>query len=303
MNAPLLTVITPVYNGERFIEGCLRSVISQNCPEVEHLIIDGGSTDRTLQIVKRYAQWNPHLRWVSKKDRGQSSAMNKGIVLARGKVVGFLNYDDYYQPGVLNRVLEIFETLPSPSFLAGNCNVLNDDERIVYLNKPSRLSLTNVLIGGEKNQFPFNPSAYFYHKSLHVKVGLFDESNHYTMDLDFILRALKAAHVKYMDETWGNFRYIRGTKTFQTKEDNLLDEYKMHIMNVHLEKLPGIQRAWIKMVRFLFIQRKLHYYAGRVMDCLKDPKEIHFILEKKLGHHPQFNGRKHSIKPVMHSHI
>jgi glycosyltransferase involved in cell wall biosynthesis len=274
MKTPLLTIITPVYNGERFIESCIQSVMSQNCPHVEHLIIDGGSTDRTVEIIKRYAQWNPYLRWISKKDQGQSMAMNRGIVLARSRIVGFLNYDDYYQPDILPRILENFSSLPNPSLLVGNCNVLNDNEEIIYLNKPSRLNLTNMLIGGEKNQFPFNPSAYFYHKSIHVRVGLYDESNHYTMDLDFLLRAVKVAHIKYIDETWGNFRYIKGTKTFQSKENNLLEINKTQLMNTHLAQLPLLQRWWIQMVQSMVVQRKVHYFGRRILDCLKNPRSF-----------------------------
>jgi glycosyltransferase involved in cell wall biosynthesis len=93
-----LSVITPVYNSERFIESCVRSVVEQNCPDVEHLIIDGGSTDRTMEIVKSYADLHPHIRWLSEKDKGQSDAMNKGLRLARGSLIGFLNADDFYEP-------------------------------------------------------------------------------------------------------------------------------------------------------------------------------------------------------------
>jgi glycosyltransferase involved in cell wall biosynthesis len=282
METPLLTVITPVYNGQRFIESCLLSVIDQNCPEAEHLIMDGGSTDKTVDIIKDYAQRYPHIRWISKKDNGQSAAMNNGIAESRGKVISFLNCDDYYEPAVLPRVLDIFQKLPVPSFLTGNCNVLDDNEKIVYLNKPSRLSLTNILIGGEKNQFPFNPSAYFYHRSLHEKAGFYDESDHYTMDLDFLLRAVRSAHIKYVDETWGNFRYIRGTKTFQSKENNRLEANKMRVMNVYLKELPWFQRCWISMVQFIFVQRKVHYYAGRIQDCFRNPKEIQLFILKKM---------------------
>lgn len=283
METPLLTIITPVYNDERFIGSCLQSVINQNCPDVEHLIMDGGSTDRTLKIIGRYAERNPHIRWISEKDHGQSDAMNKGISLARGHIIGFLNSDDYYEPAVLPRILRIFQRLPNPSFLVGNCNVLNDDGKITYLNKPSRLSLTNMLIGGEKNQFPFNPSSYFYHISLHEKIGLYDESNHYTMDLDFLLRAVKAAHIQYVDETWGNFRYIRGAKTFQSKENNQLEANKMLVMNAYLKELPWFHQWWIKIIQGIFVKRKVQYYAGRIKDCFRDPKEIRILILKKLN--------------------
>ena len=282
MNAPALTVITVVYNGKRFIECCLLSVINQNCPDAEHLIIDGGSVDGTTGIIDRYARRHPHVRWTSKKDGGQSAAMNQGIAMARGKIIGFLNCDDYYEPAVLPRILKIFQTLPHPSLLVGNCNVINDEGKVTYLNKPSRLSLTNILIGGEKNQFPFNPSAYFYHRSLHDKIGPYAADDHYTMDLDFLLRAVQAAHIQYVDETWGNFRHIKGTKTFQLKENNQLQINKTRVMGPYLKTLPWLQQWWIKTVRFLFIERKPHYYAGRVMDCFKNPREISNIILRKL---------------------
>ena len=286
MKIPLLTVITPVYNGERFIESCLQSVIDQGCQEVEHIILDGGSTDMTPAIIERYAKKYSHIRWISEKDKGQSSAMNKGIFLAQGRIIGFLNCDDYYQPAVLPRILNIFQKLPDPSFLVGNCNILNEDEQIVCLNRPSRLSFTNILIRGEKNQFPYNPSAYFYHRSLHEMIGPYDESNHYTMDLDFLLRMSKAAHIKYVDETWGNYRFISGTKTFQSKLDNQLRANEMRVMDVYFRELPWFHQWWVRInqpIQIFFDKHKVHYYFGRFKDCLKDPKEIQDLISKRLN--------------------
>jgi glycosyltransferase involved in cell wall biosynthesis len=96
----MISIITPVFNGEKFIASCIKNVIGQNCPYAEHIIIDGASTDSTASIVKTFADRYPHIRWVSEKDRGQSDAMNKGIALAQGTILGFLNVDDYYEPNV-----------------------------------------------------------------------------------------------------------------------------------------------------------------------------------------------------------
>ncbi len=210
----MISVITPVYNGENFIESCLKVAIDQACPEVEHIIVDGGSTDGTIEIIQQYADKYPHIRWISEKDKGQSDAMNKGIAMAKGKIVAFLNVDDYYEPNVLNRVSEIFKTLPEPSLLVGNCNVWND-KGILYINKPKKLKFADLLLGHDANPFPLNPSAYFYHTSLHQKIGLYDTNEHYAMDIDFLLRAVQVAEVKYVDEIWGNFRFFEGTKTFE----------------------------------------------------------------------------------------
>jgi glycosyltransferase involved in cell wall biosynthesis len=82
---PTVSIITPVYNGEKFISGCIESVAAQNCAGVEHIIVDGGSSDRTVHIVREKAAAHPHLRWISEPDRGQSDALNKGIGMARAE--------------------------------------------------------------------------------------------------------------------------------------------------------------------------------------------------------------------------
>jgi glycosyltransferase involved in cell wall biosynthesis len=213
-----ISVITPVYNGERFIESCLRSVAEQNCQDVEHLIIDGGSTDRTIQIVKDYAGRHPHIRWVSEKDKGQSDAMNKGLRLARGSLLGFLNADDFYEPGALAAARKIFETLPEPSLLIGNCNVIDDTGKLLWLNKPH--TRYYQLLQVWRFKMPNNPSSYFYHRSLHDKIGEFDVDEHYVMDYDFLLQAFRESNVVYVDQTFGNFRMYADNKTARAFADN-----------------------------------------------------------------------------------
>ncbi len=232
MNHPLLSIITPVYNGENYIEGCIQNVLNQNCPNVEHIIIDGESLDKTIEIIKTYSEKYSHIRWLSKKDKGQSDAMNTGIDSARGKFIGFLNVDDFYEENVLNRVVGILIQSPKNSFVAGNCQFWDENgTKLDYINKPRSIDfydLTHLKI-----KHPYNPSAYFYHKSLHKKVGYYDIDHHYLMDLDFILRISLKAKYFYFDEIWGNMRYMPGTKTYNDKESfqkikNLLAYYWNH---------------------------------------------------------------------------
>jgi glycosyltransferase involved in cell wall biosynthesis len=211
--ANMISIITPVYNGDRFIEACINVVIDQQCHGVEHIIVDGGSRDRTVEIIQKYADQYPHIRWLSEPDQGQSDAMNKGIQMAKGNILGILNVDDYYEPNVLNRALKLFESLPEPSLLVGNCQTWDHQNQLLGINKPKNLTLTDLLIY-EINPHPVNPSAYFYHTSLHHKIGLYKVDEQFAMDLDFLLRAVQVAQVKYVDEVWGNYRYIPGTKTF-----------------------------------------------------------------------------------------
>lgn len=217
---PTLSVITPVYNGEKYIQSCLENVISQECAGIEHLIVDGNSTDGTLEIVKSHAARHAHIRWISEPDRGQSDAMNKGISRAKGTLIGFLNVDDFYEPNVLRRVVEIAKGVAPPAFICGNCRIWNESGTVGHVNCPS-LHYPDVLF--RRADFPFNPSAYFYHKALHEKAGVYDVEEHYVMDVDFLLRAIPKANCVHVPEVWGNMRYLPGTKTH---EDNLAGRSK-----------------------------------------------------------------------------
>jgi glycosyltransferase involved in cell wall biosynthesis len=195
-----ITVITPSLNRDSFIENCIKNVIDQNCMNCEHLIIDGGSTDRTLEILDEYSKRFSHLRYISEPDTGVSQALNKGIRLARGQIIGILNTDDFYQPRTLNRVLEIFQKLSDPSLVVGDClHWWNDQASIGALGK---LTFESLMLGYELNPHPANPSAYFYHRSLHDVAGFYDEQNKYNMDFDFLLRAVRKAHVLRVKEIW-----------------------------------------------------------------------------------------------------
>jgi glycosyltransferase involved in cell wall biosynthesis len=273
----MISVITPVYNGERFIEACIQVVIDQQCSDVEHIIMDGGSKDGTVDIIKRYAEQYSHIRWLSEKDQGQSDAMNKGIAMAKGEILAILNVDDYYEPNVLKRVTEIFKILPEPSLLVGNCNIW-DSNGFKGLNEPRKLKFTDLLLGRRINPYPLNPSAYFYHISLHQVAGLYDVNEHYAMDYDFLFRAVQVANLKYVDETWGNFRVIQGTKTFS---DNLAGQGALRVrrlIRTYRKNLPWFQRLKVTIIF------ELDRILDQVSYFLKHPQEFVPKLQAKFSH-------------------
>ena len=206
-----ITIITPVYNGAKYIGQCIDNVISQKCSSVEHLIMDGSSTDGTQEIAQKYTEAYPHIRLVSEKDSGQSDAMNKGITKAKGSIISFLNVDDYYEPNLFNRVLAVFKKLDKPAFVCGNLNIRNADGTLKHFNRPDRISLVELV--SNCFEWPYNPSAYFYHKVLHEKIGYYNVANHLCMDYEFILEAAKFIGLTHIDETWGNFVMVDGSKT------------------------------------------------------------------------------------------
>ena len=222
-----ISVITPVFNNVKYIGACIECVMQQNCPDAEHVIVDGGSTDGTIEIIKKFADKYKNIRWISEPDEGQSDAMNKGIKMAKGSIIGFLNADDFYEKDVLNRAISIFKTIPKNSFIVGNCKMFDDHNKLIYTNKPKGLTLYNVLSGITKYDPPINPSAYFYSKSIHSLIGDYNINDSYTMDIDFVIRYLKIGNIKYYDEHWGNFRFIEGAKTFEDfKNKNAEKRYK-----------------------------------------------------------------------------
>ena len=238
----MITVITPVFNGERFIESCIDSVASQGEADLEHLIVDGDSSDRTMDIVRRKASTMPHIRFVSEPDSGQSSALNKGVRLARGEILGILNMDDTYTDGVLPKVTKRFDSLPEPAMLVGNCNVLGVDGTLRIVNRPRELRLSHLLRGWRKYPFPMNPAAYFYHRSLHDIIGPYDEDEHYAMDVEFLFRAVQAATVVYIDEVWGNFWQVEGSKSVVDEEAGLGPQRRCALYRQFRRDLPLPQR-------------------------------------------------------------
>jgi len=213
---PVLSIITPTFNSAPYIRECVQNVAEQQCGQIEHIIVDGGSTDGTVAAIKELADQYAHIRWVSEKDQGQSDAMNKGIRLAKGAFIGFLNVDDLYEFGLLNRVASIMQKPhPVPTLLLGKTRQVDEKERVLLIQNPVSLDLEYVIRFWRPMPFPANPVAYFYHKKLHEIIGEYDIHQHYTMDYDFFLRASPVVHVERFDEIWGTYRMMPGTKTVE----------------------------------------------------------------------------------------
>jgi glycosyltransferase involved in cell wall biosynthesis len=207
-----ISIITPVFNGIEFLQACVENVVKQAVPDLEHIIVDGGSTDGTLEEIARLSCLYPHLRLVTGPDEGLSDAINKGIRAARGKIVGILPVDDFYEDGVIAAAVCILEPLASPTVVAANCKIINLSNGLVSWNRPSRLTVRDFLIG---HQIPGNPTAYFYHKKVHDIVGYYDVNDHFAMDLDFLLSCARTVDMIYVNSHWGNFRLRPGSKTFE----------------------------------------------------------------------------------------
>lgn len=184
---PRITIITPSLNQGRFIESTIQSVLEQKYPDLEYIVVDGGSTDNTLDILQRYSG---RLRWISEKDAGQSDAINKGLHMATGDIIAFLNSDDLYLPNTLISVGRFFAGHPQAAWLSGRC--INIDEHGHEIRRPITWYKNFWLLWGSYNILLvldyISQPATFWRRRVFEKVGEFDTNEHYAFDYDFSLR-------------------------------------------------------------------------------------------------------------------
>lgn len=182
-NKPLITVITIVYNGEKYLEGTILSVLNQTYDNVEYIIIDGGSTDGTLDIVQKYEHFIDY--WISEKDQGISDAFNKGIMAAQGEWIGLLNADDFYESTAIETVMKSLNN--SYGFMFGGCTYIKDDGEQTYIQPDSDYT-SKISYVMPRIHHP----TIFVHQSVYSTYGGFDLSYKIAMDYDFFLRLHKA---------------------------------------------------------------------------------------------------------------
>jgi glycosyltransferase involved in cell wall biosynthesis len=204
---PLVTVITPSLNHAEFIEACLDSVAEQTYPHVEHLVLDGGSRDGTLDVLRRHAA-RPRLRWICEPDRGQAHAINKGLDRARGDVVCWLNADDlFFDHHVLRRVVDVFRERAGVHVVVGDGYHADRDGRLrspVVLD-PRSLNLARM----RQADFILQPSAFWRRNDLRL-----DESFRYAFDWLFFLEMFeRGLSVFYLHEFLSIYRLYGSNKT------------------------------------------------------------------------------------------
>jgi glycosyltransferase involved in cell wall biosynthesis len=205
----LITVITPSFNARATIEQTLASVRAQDHPDVEHLVVDGGSTDGTVDVL-RAAQG---VRWISEPDRGLAHAMNKGIAMATGEVVGELNADDVYLPGALEAVAAGFAARPGAEWLTGRCPIIDAGGREIrrpvtaYKNALLRRYSLGLYL---THNFVSAPATFFRTDVLR-EIGGFDERYRISVDYDLQLKLARRGDPMVLDRDLAEFRMAEGS--------------------------------------------------------------------------------------------
>ena len=211
-HSPLVSIITPVFNGIKYLETCIQSVLNQSYPYVEHVIVDGGSTDGTVDVLSSYSEASNRIRFISEPDKNAADAMNKGTLMSKGDILGWLGADDVFEQNAIMTVVNFFRENQNASFLFGDCNFINEEGEIIGKFLTKDFDLGEAINDG--CHIP-TPSA-FYRRDVIRKVGLWDTRINST-DLDFWIRAGMAFQIHRIRKVLSNFRLYKESITGSKK--------------------------------------------------------------------------------------
>ena len=221
-----LSIVTPSFNGLRFLDAAARSILSQTGDfELEWIVVDGGSTDGTVDFLRGLS--DPRVRWLSEPDRGQSHAINKGLAMTTGDVVAWLNTDDVYAPGALAAVADAFGASPAAIWLVGRYEVIDESDRAIrssvvrYKERSLRRYTYRALL--RENFIP--QPAVFWRREAGLEAGPLDESLHWTMDYDLWLRLGRQSDPLFLDRVLARFRLHPASKTGKVDRRQFDEQY------------------------------------------------------------------------------
>jgi glycosyltransferase involved in cell wall biosynthesis len=219
---PFISILTPSFNQGKYLEQTIVSVLEQNYPRFEHIVIDGGSTDDTVAILKRY----PHLKWISERDRGQADALNKGLRMASGDVVGWVNSDDLYAQGAFHCVSKAFEDEDVSWSIGDVVNLYADGTELQV--RSEKVTYQSLI----RDPDLLRQQGAFFRTELLRAAGGWDPDLYMVMDFDLWLRLARVKPPKMMHEKTAYFRIHPEQKSslethvLQTREiDNVLRRY------------------------------------------------------------------------------
>jgi glycosyltransferase involved in cell wall biosynthesis len=204
---PLVSIVTPSYNQASFLDETINSVLDQDYPRIEYIIVDGGSTDGSVEIIRHYADrldW-----WVTEPDQGQTDAINKGFNRATGEILAWLNSDDTYLPNAVSEAVAYLQAHPGIGMVYGDTNFIDEGGRVIGQFAAQQTSYKRLRRGGVY----IPQQASFFRTALWRRVGPLDPSFYFAMDYDLWVRIAGISTIVYHPRLWANFRLHGEAKT------------------------------------------------------------------------------------------
>jgi len=294
---PMISIITPSYNQKKFIEQTILSVQRQKYPSYEHIVIDGGSTDGTIAVLKKYGK---KVRWISEPDKGQADAINKGMRLAKGEILAYLNSDDTYEKGALQKVGEYFYRNPNIKFIYGKGKYV--DENGHYLEDYPNAIVDKLTMFYECNVC--QPSS-FWRRKLWEEVGEFDPGRQMVMDYEYWMRVQKKYKMKFFNRYLANYRLHNDSKTVSKRKYvyqeaiavsvkhygrvsyNWIVGYMYVTVLLGLEKQVLMRRWWTVMQAMIW-SSLLYLWYNRTLPEERVLKIYRSWLKQEFSHFKQF---------------
>lgn len=258
---PRITIVTPSYNQGEFIESTIRSVLLQGYPNLEYIVVDGGSTDDTLSILRKYDQWITS--WVSESDRGQSHAINKGFAKATGEIFGWLNSDDLLCPCALQAIARASLQHPEAVAWVGKCRKVDSGRNHLETVEPHGLSEKEMGDWWYRGHF-YQPSCLFDAETFR-SVGRLNESLHYAMDVDLWMRLAKKGAFVPVNDVLSEARIYEEAKTWSAPDRVEAEKIAINVFNEHADIAERRLKRHVKSeMQNLSIRRILNILQRRV---------------------------------------
>jgi len=271
---PRISIVTPSFNQGQFVEETIRSVLLQGYPNLEYIIIDGGSTDNSVEIIKKYEQWLDY--WVREPDNGQPEAINKGFERASGDIIAWLNSDDTYMEGTLAKVGTFFAKLPSVDLLCGGGTYIFHDGTVARQQNAKPVHLDEMLVRNSIIQ----PSS-FFRKRVWEETGRLNDKLHFCFDYDLWLKTAKSYTICTHPDAFSYFRLHQNSKTFSQRFTMSVESTRVAIN--FLENQIQMTKARDQILRFCFFKLSVLYWFMN-----KEDDRVELFLKKSRPHKDLF---------------
>jgi glycosyltransferase involved in cell wall biosynthesis len=238
----LVSIVTPSFNQASFLEATILSVLNQDYPNIEYIVVDGGSNDGSVEIIRRYS--NRLHWWVSETDHGQTDAINKGFAQANGEILAWINSDDTYESGAVSAAVEFLRSRPDIGLVYGNTNFIDENGSVIGRFPAAQTDYRRMTRG----YVHIPQQSAFFRANLWHKVGPLDPSFYFAMDYDLWVRLARLAPVEYVPSLWANFRLHSSGKTVAADDRCWPEMLKVHYRD---------GGSWLSIITTKYLIRKL----------------------------------------------